>query len=117
MLSWSLELFNIAWDVLSSSIKTQVIASQNGVPALVPAVLRGFRASALPESKLKLSNDQLITDVVYSTMLRFEEILDQDESTAVDQVRLTSLVTILDTFGDDIFTDKGLASVSIYHAL
>lgn len=89
-----------------------MVTTQHGIPALVPAVLKGFRTSSPAGSKLAKANDQLITDVVYSTMLRFEEILDQDESTAVDQTRLTSLVAILDTFGDDIFSDPGLASVS-----
>ncbi|GJE86513.1 hypothetical protein PsYK624_025930 [Phanerochaete sordida] len=103
-------LFRTAWAVLSDVIKVQLITAQQGVPPLVPAALKVFRASAAAESALAQANDQLVNDVTGSTIRRFEEILDQDESVVVDEARLKSLVTILDTFGDDIFADEGLAS-------
>ena len=97
--------------MLSNAVKTQMTTTQHGVPVLVPELLKTFRQWNDVGPKLALANDQLITDVVYSTMLRLEEILDQDESTAVDQTRLNSLVAIFDTFGNDIFADAKLASV------
>lgn len=82
------------------------------MPSLVPALLKGFRTLSPKQSKLEQANAQLINDVVHAAILRFEEILSQDESSTVDQARLVSLVAILNTFGDDIFADEGLASVS-----
>ena len=107
------ELFRAAWGILSDAIKVQLITAQQGVPSLVPAILKVFRASSAEESALAKANDDLINDVILSTIRRFEEILNQDESVAVDQARLKSLVSILDTFGTDIFADEGLASVSV----
>ncbi|EKM56485.1 uncharacterized protein PHACADRAFT_92839 [Phanerochaete carnosa HHB-10118-sp] len=104
------ELFRTAWGVLSDAIKVQLITSQQRVPSLIPATLKIFRGSSTEGSTLAQANDQLINDVIYSTIRRFEEILDQDESIAVDQTRLRSLVIVLDAFGTDIFADEGLAS-------
>ena len=44
--------------------------------------------------------------------MRFEEILNEDASSTVDQSKLSSLVAILNAFGDVIFADDGLTSVS-----
>lgn len=102
----------MAWEILSNAIKVQLITSQQGVPSLVPALLKGFRTHSPKQSKLEQANDRLINDVVYSSILRFEEILNEDTSSAVDQSKLSSLVAILNAFGDDIFADNGLTSVS-----
>ena len=83
---------------------------------MVPALLKGFRTLSPKQSKLERANDQLVNGVVYSSILRFEEILSQDESSSVDATRLSSLVAILNAFGDDIFADEGLASVSAFTA-
>ena len=59
----------------------------------------------------------LKSEVIQTTIERFEQILEADDIVEHDQTVLDSLVVVLNTFGKDLFVVPELASVGTLHVL
>ncbi len=111
-MTWCLDLFNAAWNSLDSTIKAHLNKSGQVIPSLVPVMLKAFRISFPPGTHPASATDTLTTQVIHTAIAQFEQLLGSEEATAPDSTRLESLVTVLDTFGEELFEDKDLTSVS-----
>ncbi|CAL1708694.1 unnamed protein product [Somion occarium] len=97
--------FAAAWDKLAALIRAELKTPGPSIPSLVPSSLKIFRE----ELKAGPNVNGLINEIVHSAISQLEQVLEQDSKTPAQPERLTSLIAILDTFGEELFQDSELA--------
>lgn len=107
-----LDLFDAAWRVISASILTSVslTAEAVSVPALIPELLQQFSVSLEKGTAPGNAVNDLLLSVVKTTLDQCAALLQAEE---VADARISSLVGILDKFGELVFRDEELAKVRV----
>lgn len=105
------DLFNTTWSALASGIRVQIHIT-NGIPSLIPVCLKVFNQTFTEGTQPLEASKSLTSETVRASIAQFEQILEADDSVAIDTVQLESLVAVLNTFAAEIFADDELASVS-----
>ena len=108
------DLFDIAWGVLSGEIQKSVASPTGAIPPLVPELLKQFSALFQKNTVPGDAANALVIEVVRAAMDQCAALLQADE-TQRDYV--TSLVNILDTFGDIVFAEPQITKVSSARSL
>ncbi|OBZ77520.1 E3 ubiquitin-protein ligase listerin [Grifola frondosa] len=101
-------LFDAAWNVLATNIRSQVVTMEGNISTLVPTVLKAFSNQFEKDTVPAVASSALIREVVQSALEHCENILKSEEGTTPE--RVSSLVGILDTFGDFLFQSPELAA-------
>ena len=103
------DLFDVAWGVLSGEIQKSVASPTGAIPPLVPELLKQFSALFQKDTVPGDAANALVIEVVRAAINQCAALL-QAEETQRDHV--TSLVNILDTFGDIVFAEAQITKVS-----
>lgn len=103
------DLFQAAWDALSSAIRTQVHAPDTPVSPLVSHVLqvlqRQFEQGSVPAAAAQALTREIVQDAIQ----QWETLLESEHAPEVGRVE--ALVGIFDVFGASIFGQPDLAKV------
>ena len=108
-----LDLFTAAWGVVSASIQNSLsnaTEAASSVSALVPELLQQFSASLEKGTAPGNAAHDLLLSVVRTTLDQCAALLQAEE---VEDARVSSLVGILDKFGELVFSDEDLAKVGV----
>ncbi|KAF9818038.1 hypothetical protein IEO21_02999 [Rhodonia placenta] len=101
------DLFQAAWDALSSAIRTQVHAPDTPVSPLVSHVLqvlqRQFEQGSVPAAAAQALTREIVQDAIQ----QWETLLESEHAPEVGRVE--ALVGIFDVFGASIFGQPDLA--------
>lgn len=109
------DLYRAAWDVLSSSIKTELrnpAAPDSTTSSLVPSILKVFATAFEPASPLADAAHALTTEIIESVIEEVKGIA-VSASTDASDGRVQSLTRILDVFGGAVFGDAVRAKVRL----
>ncbi|KAJ3553232.1 hypothetical protein NM688_g3725 [Phlebia brevispora] len=104
------DLFDSAWTTFADAVRAQTQTPASIVPTLVSVTLKSCNKIFDPSSHPSKVAKVLTSDVVRTTIERFEGILETDESIEVNSTILDSLVSVLNEFGEDLFSIPELAA-------
>ncbi|KAI0075975.1 hypothetical protein K474DRAFT_1645833 [Panus rudis PR-1116 ss-1] len=102
------ELFDAVWKQISTAIQAQLKSTDSSSSSLVPTTLRIFQLEFEPESRAAEATKRLVAEVVQAVVDQFDDIL-KDENVQPEPARLTSLISILNAFGSELFADEETA--------
>ncbi|RPD56966.1 hypothetical protein L226DRAFT_615267 [Lentinus tigrinus ALCF2SS1-7] len=97
------DLFDTAWGVIAEQVQS---STKDVIPALVPEVLKHFTTTLEKGSAPGDAAAELVKAVIRAALDQCAALLDAEEPQAD---RVESLVGILDTFGDVVFSDADVA--------
>ncbi|PIL27721.1 hypothetical protein GSI_10874 [Ganoderma sinense ZZ0214-1] len=102
------DLFSAAWGVISSSVQSALSSTTEivSVPAFVSELLQQFSVSLERGTAPGNAAHDLLLSVVRTTLDQCASLLQAEE---VEDARVSSLVCILDKFGELVFSDEDLA--------
>ena len=101
--------FAVGWDKLASLIRADLASANASTFSLIPTILRVFQQDLKGRSCV----DSLVHEVIGSAIAELENVLEDSES-QLSSERLASLIATLDTFGQELFDDKELATVRFF---
>ncbi|GBE89079.1 hypothetical protein SCP_1500820 [Sparassis crispa] len=102
------ELFRAAWDVLSSGVKEQFKYNNTVISPLISVLLKVFLKQFQQGSLLEGATRVLTGDVLQAAVRQCDQMLNSIDAPSAE--RISSLVNVLDTFGERLFDDPELAA-------
>lgn len=102
------EFFDSVWEVFSQEVQTSITSDKDVTPALVPEILKQFSHVLGKGTVPGDAANALVIEVVKAALDKCATLLSAEET---NQAQVTSLVNILNNFGELVFSNAQIAEV------